>query len=85
MRAVPTLVLTVACLAAGVPGWAAGRLVPLAEAVRAGDLARVRALLKQSADVNAPESDSSTALHWAADRGDAAAVDLLLRSGRGPG
>ena len=81
MRAVPALILTAACLAAGGPGWAAGRVGPLAEAVRAGDLARVRGLLKQRADANASESDGSTALHWAADRGDAVAVDLLLRSG----
>ena len=36
-----------------------------------GDAAAVRALLKQGADVNAAQGDGMTALHWAAERGDA--------------
>jgi ankyrin repeat protein len=60
---------------------AAGRAVPLAEAVKHRDLDAVRALLQQRVDVNASEPDGSTALHWAAHQGDADAVDLLLRAG----
>src|SRR5688572_19403955 len=59
----------------------AGRSVPLAEAVKQGDLEALRALLQQHVYVNAPEPDGSTALHWAAHRGDAVAVDLLLQAG----
>jgi ankyrin repeat protein len=71
-------------LAPGVrPAAAAGRPdgPPLVEAVRAGDAQRVRALLARKADVNAAEGDGMTALHWAADRGDATVAGLLVRAG----
>ena len=60
---------------------AAGRAVPLIDAVKQSNLPQVRVLLQQRADVNAPEPDGSTALHWAAHRGDVKAVDLLVRAG----
>src|SRR5262245_59983363 len=60
---------------------AAGRTEPLAEAVKQRDLKAVRALLQQRVDVDAPEPDGSTALHWAAHYADPVAVDLLLRAG----
>src|SRR5689334_4536358 len=53
----------------------------LVEAVRAGDAARVRALLQQHVDVNATGPDGATALHWAAHRDDLDAADLLVRAG----
>ena len=37
---------------------------------RAGDRDAVKSLLKDGADVNAPQGDGMTALHWAAERGD---------------
>ena len=50
---------------------------------RRGDARRpraVQALLKQGADVNAAQGDGMTALHWAAERGDAELVtDAALR------
>src|SRR5688572_2758797 len=59
---------------------AAGR-VPLVDAADRGDLASVRTLLGQKADVNAAREDGLTALHAAvhADRLDIA--DALLRAG----
>ncbi len=42
-----------------------GKNVPLVEAARRGDLAAVRRLLDQKADVNAQTADGATALHWA--------------------
>jgi ankyrin repeat protein len=54
---------------------------PLADAAMRGDAAAVRALLQQRADVNAPEGDGMTALHWAAERGDADMALLLLKAG----
>ena len=38
----------------------------VAEAVKRADKAAIRAMLQKRADVNAPEPDGSTALHWAA-------------------
>lgn len=67
-------------LLAGVGLGAAGRDVRLVEAAKQGDAATLRALVKQG-DVNAPEADGSTALHWAAHRENLEAVDLLLRAG----
>lgn len=60
---------------------AAGRELPLTEAVKSGDTAAVRALLQTKVDVNAPEGDGTTALHWAAHRDDLTTVDLLIRAG----
>ena len=56
----------------------------LADAAARGDLAAVRTLIDQRADVNAPQNDGATALHWAVFRGDKAMVDLLLRAGANP-
>ena len=38
-------------------------------------------LLKQGVDVNAAQGDGMTALHWAAERGDAELADLLVYAG----
>jgi ankyrin repeat protein len=53
----------------------------VADAVMRGDVAAVRALLAQKADVNAPQADGATALHWAVYREDLATTDLLLQAG----
>jgi ankyrin repeat protein len=50
----------------------------LADAAMKGDIAAVRALLKQRADVNGAQGDGMTALHWAAERGDSAIAALLV-------
>jgi ankyrin repeat protein len=63
-----------------VPGTAAAQS-PVADAVKRGDLAALRALIQKRADVNAREVDGSTALHWAVDRDDLEAADLLIGSG----
>ena len=57
------------------PAGAAGDL-PLIEAVKAGDAARVDTLIEQGANAGAAAPDGTTALHWAAR---AAAVDLVER------
>ena len=72
------------CLAAvlGVSGLgAAGNDAPLADAVQRRDMQAVLALLKQQADVNAPQPDGATALHWAAYLADADTTALLIRAG----
>ena len=53
----------------------------VADAVMRGDSVAVRRLLTQKADVNAPQADGATALHWAVYQGDFATVDLLLNNG----
>ncbi len=53
----------------------------VADAVMHGDTAALRALLAKKADVNAPQADGATALHWAVYRDDLAAVELLLKAG----
>jgi ankyrin len=56
----------------------------LITAVKANNLESVRALVKQRIDVNAPEGDGSTALHWAVHRDNAAMVEVLVRAGARP-
>ena len=46
-----------------------------------GDRAAVQKLIQQKADVNAPQVDGATALHWAVYREDAELVDMLIRAG----
>ena len=53
----------------------------VADAAMRGDKAAVRTLLAQHADVNAPQADGATALHWAAYRGDKELADMLIRAG----
>jgi ankyrin repeat protein len=53
----------------------------LADAAETHDWPAVRALLKQHPDVNAPQVDGMTALHWAAYHDDQEIVDLLVRAG----
>ena len=53
----------------------------VAEAAMRGDRAAVRAALARNADVNAPQVDGSTALHWAAEHEDVEMADILLEAG----
>src|SRR5450631_1796981 len=54
---------------------------PLADAVQHGDAQGVQALLKNKVDVNAPQPDGATALHWAAYRSDAESAAAVIRAG----
>src|SRR5688500_11804583 len=54
---------------------------PVADAAMRRDVEQVRTLLKQGADVNAPQGDGMTALHWAAEHGDAALAEMLIYAG----
>jgi len=54
---------------------------PLVDAVKRGDQAAVRALIDQRADVNRPEVDGTTPLHWAAHENQLEVAELLLRAG----
>ena len=54
---------------------------PVADAAMKGDRDAVRALLKQGADVSAAKGDGMTALHFAAERGDAQMTEMLVYAG----
>jgi ankyrin repeat protein len=51
------------------------------EAVKAANKAAVNSLLRQRANVNTPEADGTTALHWAIREDDADTADKLIRAG----
>jgi ankyrin repeat protein len=53
----------------------------VADAAMKGDRAALRTLVQQKADVNAPQIDGATALHWAVYHDDGDAADLLIRAG----
>jgi ankyrin repeat protein len=56
----------------------------LADAARAGDTDAIRALLARTADVDAPGTDGTPALHWLVRRGDIALAGQLLDAGADP-
>ena len=53
----------------------------VADAVMKGDKTALRQLLRQKADVNAPQVDGATALHWAVYQDDVETADLLINAG----
>ncbi len=53
----------------------------LADAAEMMDRARIRTLLQQRVDVNAPQIDGMTALHWATYQDDVETEELLVRAG----
>lgn len=69
-----TLTLAAVALGASAPN------SPVADAAMRRDIAAVRSLIAKHADVNVPQGDGMTALHWAARNGDAEMVDVLLRA-----
>src|SRR5262245_14904056 len=62
-------------------GLSAAADAPLADAMEKMDRAAVRELLQRRADVNAPQVDGMTALHWATYLDDLDSVELLVRAG----
>jgi ankyrin repeat protein len=56
----------------------------LVEAAKAGNSDAAVTLLQKKVDVNVPEADGTTALHWAVRNNDLTLVDRLLRAGAKP-
>ena len=54
---------------------------PVADAAMRGDMDEVRTLLRSGADVNAAQGDGMTALHWAAEAGNAELAEVLVFAG----
>jgi len=76
-----TILLSFAALfLAGAVHLGAGR-ADVADAAMKRDAAALRALLRQKADVNEPQTDGTTALHWAVYHDDLEAMDLLIAAG----
>ena len=71
-------VVCVTCVSVFVAGAARTELV---DAVKAGDRAAVATLLKKGVEVNAPEGDGATALHWAVQLEDLESAAALIRAG----
>src|SRR5205809_6113264 len=53
----------------------------VADAAMKADKEALRSLLQKRADVNAPQADGATALHWAVWRDDLEMTSLLVRAG----
>jgi len=60
---------------------AAQSTAPLADAAMRGDKTAIATLVKQGLDVGAAQGDGMTALHWAAERGDAEMAETLVYAG----
>jgi ankyrin repeat protein len=78
MRQIAALCL-MACLV-GIPA-AQAATADVADAAMRGSIEAVQAAIARKADVNAPQIDGTTALHWAAERDDLGMADLLIRAG----
>ena len=78
----PVIVLFAGWLVMATAGFGKDAKCPICEAAKAGDLARVAALLKADPkSVSSREDLKGTALHWAAFKGRADMVSLLLENG----
>jgi len=80
-RSTSSLLFATALVLSAVSLPAAAADAPLADAMEKMDRAAVRTLLQSRADVNAPQIDGMTALHWAAYQDDVESVELLVRAG----
>jgi ankyrin repeat protein len=58
---------------------------PVADAAMKGNRDQIRTLISQGADVNGAQGDGMSALHWAADRGDAEMTEMLVYAGANTG
>jgi ankyrin repeat protein len=65
-------------------GFAAAAHSDVADAAMRGDRVEVQKLVQQHSDVNAPQGDGATALHWAVFHSDKELVSLLLAAGANP-
>ena len=64
-----------------IAGPAFAAVSPVADAAMNGNKDAVRALVQQKVNVNAPQIDGTTALHWAVRANDLETAELLIRAG----
>src|SRR6516225_9416592 len=67
-----------------VSGISAAPRSEVADAAMRGDKPAVRSLIAKKADVNAPQVDGTTALHWAVRADDLEMTEMLLGAGAKP-
>ncbi len=80
MKRQSSLVLVIALVLTAALG-AQQQVSPVADAAMRGDKAAIATLIKQGLDVGAAQGDGMTALHWAAERGDAEMAETLVYAG----
>ena len=68
----------------GIPALAHAAGSDAADAAQRKDFAALRAMVSRKVNVNAPQADGTTALHWSAHYNDVEAVQLLLKAGANP-
>jgi len=76
MRRLVVLLLPAACLIG-----TAAAASDVADAAMKGNREAVRSLLEKKANVNAPQTDGTTALHWAVRTDDMETTALLIKAG----
>lgn len=80
MKRQSSLVLVIALVLTAALG-AQQQVSPVADAAMRGDKTAIATLIKQGLDVGASQGDGMTALHWAAERGDAEMTEVLIYAG----
>ena len=78
------LITWLVVLLGAMPAMAVAAGSEAADAAQRQDLPALRALLSKRANVNAPQPDGTTALHWATHWNDAETVKVLLGAGANP-
>ncbi len=81
MRILPIIVALLAVGPLGVAPVSGAVDLPLIDAVKAADPARVEWLVAEGVDVDQPQGDGATALHWAAHRDLPDVAELLIGAG----
>src|SRR4051812_13915004 len=79
MKRISVICVTFLLLASG--SQAAPVKSAVADAVMRGDKTAVRELVRTKVNVNTPQADGTTALHWAVQADDLELVDLLIKAG----
>src|ERR1051325_8999122 len=84
MRSVNRIHVVLVLLMAVMPASAYAAGAAMADAAPRKDLSALRTLVGKRIDVNTPQADGTTALHWAVHWNDVEAAKLLLKAGANP-
>src|SRR5579862_9373240 len=73
--------LTITLMLGAAASFAASADSRLADAAMRGDRETLRSLLTDRSNINTPQIDGTTALHWAVRKDDLATADALIKAG----